>query len=101
MVTIVKTLDEVREILAVEQPRLCEMYKITALGIFGSYARGQQTEFSDIDVLVDYVQAPTLLNLIELRDHLSLLFGLKVDVVTRNGLKPRIRACVLKEAIYV
>jgi uncharacterized protein len=101
MVTTMKTLDEVREILSVEKSGLCETYQITTLGIFGSYAREQQTELSDIDVLVDYAQAPTLLSLIELREHLSLLFGLKVDVVTRNGLKPRLRERVLSEAIYV
>ncbi len=80
---------------------MCEKYQITELGIFGSYARGEQTEASDIDILVDYEIAPTLIMLIELRDYLSDLFGLKVDVVTKNGLKSRIRDRVLAEAIYI
>jgi hypothetical protein len=51
--------------------------------------------------LVDYETAPTFIMLVELRDYLSQLFGLKVDVVTKNGLKPRIRERVLAEAVYI
>jgi predicted nucleotidyltransferase len=51
--------------------------------------------------LVDYETAPTFIMLVEFRDYLSQLFGLKVDVVTKNGLKPRIRERVLAEAIYI
>jgi predicted nucleotidyltransferase len=69
--------------------------------VFGSYARGVQTEASDVDILVDYEVAPTFVMLVELRDYLSEVFGLKVDIVTKNGLKPRIRDRVLAEAIYV
>jgi predicted nucleotidyltransferase len=76
-------------------------YQITRLGIFGSYARGEQTDDSDIDVLVEYEKAPSLWRLIELRDYLSELFAVKVDVVTKNGLKARIRESVLAEVIYL
>jgi uncharacterized protein len=96
-----KTQAEVLQILANQKPSLLATYQITRLGIFGSYARGQQTEASDLDILVDYGQPPTLLKLIELRDYLSQLFALKVDVVTPNGLKPRIRDRVLSEVIYL
>ncbi len=80
---------------------LCENYQITEIGIFGSYARGEETQASDIDILVDYQTAPTFVMLVELRDYLSQLFGLKVDIVTKNGLKPRIRERVLAETIYI
>jgi uncharacterized protein len=56
---------------------------------------------SDIDVLIDYEQAPTLFKLVNLRDYLKELTGLSVDVVTKNGLKPRIRDQVLSEVIYL
>ena len=95
-----KNRDEVLQILANQKVLLLETYQITRLGIFGSYAREQQTEASDLDILVDYSQPPTLLKLIELRDYLSQLFTLKVNVVTQNGLKPRIRDQVLSEVIY-
>jgi predicted nucleotidyltransferase len=71
------------------------------MGIFGSYARGEQTETSDVDVLIDYEEAPTLFKLVELRSFLSELMGVKVDVVTKNGMKPRIRERVLSEVIFV
>ena len=96
-----KPIKEIREVLSLQKQSLCEIYQITEIGIFGSYARGEETEASDIDILVDYETAPTFIMLVEFRDYLSQLFGLKVDVVTKNGLKSRIRERVLAEAIYI
>jgi predicted nucleotidyltransferase len=96
-----RTRDEVLGILAQHKMLLLETYRITRLGVFGSYARGEQTDESDIDVLVEYDQAPSLWRLIELRDYLSELFANKVDVVTKNGLKARIKERVLAEVIYL
>jgi uncharacterized protein len=96
-----KTLDELKQILSQNKLLLQEHYQVTQLGIFGSYARGEQTPESGVDVLIDYEQAPTLFKLVELRDFLSSLTGLRVDVVTKNGLKPRIRERVLSEVVYL
>ena len=96
-----KTLDEIKQILSERKSWLCETYQITELGIFGSYARGEQTQDSDVDVLIDYSEAPTLFELVNLRDFLSDVTGLPVDVVTKNGLRPRIRDRVLSEVIYL
>ncbi|MEA5517222.1 nucleotidyltransferase family protein [Nodularia sp. UHCC 0506] len=96
-----KNINEIRQVLSLQKQSLCENYQITEIGIFGSYARGEETEASDIDILVDYETAPTFIMLVELRDYLSQLFGLKVDIVTKNGLKPRMRERVLSEAIYI
>ena len=96
-----KTLNEIRQVLSLQKQSICEIYRITEIGIFGSYARGDETEASDIDILVDYETAPTLIMLVELRDYLSQLFGIKVDIVTKNGLKPRIRERVLAEVVYI
>lgn len=96
-----KNLNKIRQVLSVQKKSLCEKYQITELGVFGSYARGEQTEASDVDILVNYEVAPTFVMLVELRDYLSEFFGLKVDIVTKNGLKSRIRDLVLAEAIYV
>ncbi len=96
-----KTLNEIRQVLSVQKPSLCTKYQITELGVFGSYARSEQTEVSDVDILVDYETPPTLVMLVELRDYLSQLFGLKVDVVTKSGLKSRIRERVLAEVVYI
>jgi uncharacterized protein len=96
-----KNLNEIRQILSVQKKFLCEKYQITELGVFGSYARGEQTDASDVDILVDYQVAPTFVMLVELRDYLSEIFDLKVDIVTKNGLNSRIRNRVLAEAIYI
>jgi predicted nucleotidyltransferase len=96
-----KSRDEVLKILVSQKSLLLANYGLTGLGIFGSYARDQQTEGSDLDLLVDYEKAPTLFKLIELRDYLSQLLMLRVDIVTRNGLKSRIRDRVLTEVIYL
>ncbi|MES1025484.1 nucleotidyltransferase family protein [Gloeocapsa sp. BRSZ] len=95
-----KTLDDVKQVLSQSKPRL-RQYQVTKLGIFGSYAREEQTIDSDLDILIDYDKAPTLFQLVELRDYLSEQVGLKVDLVTKNGLKPRIQARVLSEVVYV
>jgi predicted nucleotidyltransferase len=78
--------------------RIAAKHGARNLRIFGSVARGEARPDSDVDFLVDMEPGRTLFDLgallMELRDFL----GLKVDVVTEHGLKPRIREHVLKEA---
>ncbi len=96
-----KTLKEIKQLLQQQKTLFKEDYRITEIGIFGSYARGEETAESDIDVLVHYNQAPTLTKLVEFREYLISLTGMKVDVVTKNGLKPKLREKVLAEVIYL
>jgi len=56
------------------------------IGIFGSYARNEQTEGSDIDILVKFKRGITLLQLIRLENELSEKLGIKVDLVTEGAL---------------
>ena len=72
---------------------------VVRLRIFGSVARGTDDEKSDVDFLVDLEPGRSLLDLGGLGMDLQELLGTKVDVVTPNGLKPRIRARVLEEAV--
>ena len=95
------SLETLRTLIRQQKDMFRQRYRITEVGIFGSYARGEQTATSDVDVLVDYEQAPTLSRLIELREYLSNLIGVPVDVVTKKGLKPRIREQVLAEVVYL
>lgn len=69
------------------------------LGVFGSYVRGEQTGESDLDILVEFDETPGLLKYIELEYYLSDLLGVKVDLVTRTGLKPNVGKRVLNEVI--
>ena len=84
---IMYTLDEIKLILAKAKPELQKKYPISELGIFGSYARGDANENSDIDVLVDF-DGVIGMKYFDLIDDISLLFKTKVDVVSKRGIKP-------------
>ncbi|WP_445631848.1 nucleotidyltransferase family protein [Nostoc sp. DSM 114167] len=97
-----KTINEIRQILSLPKQSLYKIYQITEIGIFSSYAReSRQKQVIYIDILVDYEIASTFIMLVELRDYLSQLFGLKVDIITKSGLKPQIRDRVLAKTIYI
>jgi predicted nucleotidyltransferase len=83
------------------KPALRERFKVETIGIFGSYVRGEQKRKSDLDVLVEFSEPPSLFEFVELEDFLSQKLGLKVDLVMRDALKPRIKDNILKEAVYV
>jgi len=83
------------------KPVLKERFKVETIGIFGSYVRGEQKRKSDLDVLVEFSETPSLFEFVELEDFLSQKLGVKVDLVMRDALKPRIRDSILKEAVYV
>ena len=71
----------------------------TNVRVFGSVARGDDGESSDVDLLVDVGPGMTLLDLIGLERELADLIGAPVDVVPADALKPRLRASVLREAV--
>ncbi|MBW4625116.1 MAG: nucleotidyltransferase domain-containing protein [Brasilonema octagenarum HA4186-MV1] len=96
-----KTLEEIRRWLIQHKPVLQERYKVSELGIFGSYARQQQTETSDVDVLVEFSEIPSLLKFVNLENYLSDNLGVKVDLVHKGGLKPRIGERILTEVVYL
>lgn len=83
------------------KPSLQAEYHVAELGIFGSYARDEQTEGSDLDVLVEFEQPIGLLDLVRLENELSDRLGVDVDLVTRNSLKPRVEARITDDIVYV
>ena len=78
---------------------ICAKHGARNVRVFGSVARGEADEQSDIDLLVDMEPGRSLLDLGGLLMDLQALLGQKVDVVTERGLKPRIRERVLAEAV--
>ena len=96
-----KKLDEIKQILTEYKPIIQKHYKVSELGIFGSYIRGEQTENSDIDILVEFSETPTLFDLVGLEDDLSDRLGIKTDLVHKKGLKPHIGEFILSEVIYL
>jgi uncharacterized protein len=87
------------KILRKHLPELKEKYSVSYLGIFGSYIRGEQTKDSDLDILVEFDKILGLLKYIELEYYLSDLLGVKVDLVTRTGLKQNVEKHILNEVI--
>ena len=72
------------------------------VGIFGSYARGDNKKGSDIDILVEFKESPSLLTLIKLENDLSQILGIKVDLVTTGALKnKRIKKSIQKDLIKI
>jgi predicted nucleotidyltransferase len=96
-----KTLEEIKQWLVQHKSVLQEHYKVRELGIFGSYVRKEQTEASDVDVLVEFSETPSLLKFVNLENYLSDNLGIKVDLVHKGGLKPRIGERILKEVVYL
>lgn len=72
-------------------------YKPNKLGVFGSYARGENTKESDLDLLVEFGVRINLFDLIGLEQDLSETLGVKVDLVTERALSPRVRPYVDKD----
>lgn len=88
---ILKKLEENRETIT--------GFGVRRLGIFGSYVRGEHTETSDIDFLVEF-ERPTFKNYFGLKFFLEKLFECKVDLVFHDTIKPRIRNTILEETVY-
>jgi hypothetical protein len=79
--------------------RICARYGARNVRVFGSAARGQTDERSDLDLLVEMEPGRSLFDLGGLQYELERLLGCRVDVVTERGLKARIRDRVLREAV--
>jgi predicted nucleotidyltransferase len=68
------------------------------LRVFGSFARGVETSSSDLDLLVDFEPGRDLLDLVGLKQDLEKRLGIRVDVVTEQGMSPYLRSRILEEA---
>ena len=74
-------------------------FGVRRLGLFGSYARGEGTDSSDLDFLVD-LEHHTFDSYMDLKAFLEDLFGAEVDLVLVDAIKPRLRDTILGETIY-
>lgn len=82
------------------KPYLHDRYFVRELAIFGSYARNEQHVASDVDILVD-LERPLGLEFVDLALELEKILGFKVDLVSKNGIKPRYFSAIQKELHYV
>ena len=96
-----KSPKKIEEILKEHKKDLAEKYKVKEIGLFGSYVRGEQRKRSDVDILVEFQKVPDLFKFIELEMYLERILKKKVDLVEKNGLRPRLRDIILNEVVYV
>jgi uncharacterized protein len=92
--------EEILKKLSQVKPLLQQDYNLTTLALFGSYARNENTDESDIDIMVEFSE-PSFTNLCNTVDSLDELFkGTKVQIVTRGAIKPNYFEFVKPDLIY-
>jgi predicted nucleotidyltransferase len=74
-------------------------YRVQEIGVFGSVARGQEGEGSDVDVLVEFKESADLFDLVGLGQFLKSELARKVDVVSKSALRPEMREAILSEVL--
>lgn len=94
------TASNIEKTLRSLKPLLSEKYEVERIAYFGSYARGEQTDDSDIDILVEFRQ-PLGWAFFDLQDLLEEKLKKKVDLVSNRALKEQLRDTILRQTRYV
>ena len=82
-------------------PYIKDNYHTSTIEVFGSYIKKLQNPNSDLDILVTFSKTPSLIKFIELENFLSDKLGIKVDLVMKDSLKPRLRNSIIDTAVSV
>ena len=99
--TSLRSASELRGELHRLAPELAEKDQVESIALFGSYVRGDQRSDSDLDLLVAFRETPSLFKFLRLENYLGEKLGVKIDLVMRSTLKPRIGERILSEAELV
>jgi hypothetical protein len=92
---------EIINLIKASKPEITERFGVREVGLFGSYASGQEQASSDIDILVSFNRDVDLFEFIDLREYLEAKLQSKVDLVMASALKPTIGRRILAEVQYV
>ncbi len=96
-----RTIEELKSILIEHKSELENDYGVMEIGVFGSYIKHKENKSSDIDILIDFNNAVDLLTFVHLKNYLSDILKVNVDLVMKNALKPKIGDRILKEVVYI
>jgi predicted nucleotidyltransferase len=96
-----KRVEQIKKILQDHKATLKDKYGVIEIGLFGSYIKGYQNKASDVDILVEFEKAIDLFTFVQLKNHLSDLVGVNVDLVEKKALKPKIGKRILSETVYI
>jgi uncharacterized protein len=94
-----KSRKEMEKILKKNKSYLKKKFNVNEIGIFGSYARGEESKDSDVDILVTFSESIGW-EFIDLKEYLEEILDAEVDLVTIKALKPQLRDSILKEVVY-
>jgi predicted nucleotidyltransferase len=92
---------KIMEVLKNNKEFLKKNFRVTRIGIFGSFARNEETENSDIDILVEFEKTPDMVTFFSVEEFLEKKLNKKIDMVRPQGLKKHIKENVLSEVIYI
>jgi predicted nucleotidyltransferase len=95
-----QSLPEIKSVLSKHKQHLFTEYPIKSLAIFGSYARKDQTEESDLDLMVEF-NGKIGLRFIDLADEIESIIGFKVDLISKRGIKDKYYKSISSDLIYV
>ena len=88
---------KIRDILV----EVLKKYGVSKAAIFGSVARGDDTEDSDIDIIVEFVDGKSLLDLVALKLELQKMLGKEIDIITYNSIHPLLKEKILSEQVVI
>ncbi|OGJ42387.1 nucleotidyltransferase [Candidatus Peregrinibacteria bacterium RIFCSPLOWO2_01_FULL_39_12] len=91
--------EDIEKILKSQKSFLKEKFRVKKIGIFGSFARNEQSDDSDIDILVEFYE-PIGWDFFDLQEYLKNILKKNVDLVTKKALKPQIKTTILNEVKY-
>ncbi|MEA1927341.1 MAG: nucleotidyltransferase family protein [Candidatus Auribacterota bacterium] len=94
-------MNEIKTIIRRQSANLKKNYGLRVVGIFGSYARGEQQSESDIDLLVEILKPISILELVGAEIYLSEILGVKVELVPRRSVREEARETISREAVAI
>ena len=90
---------DILNVLEAHQSEISSRFGVSSLSLFGSVARDEAAEDSDVDILVTFLNTPGIFGFLELKEYLENLLQCSVDLVTRNALKKQFREQIMQEAV--
>ncbi|HZX10431.1 MAG TPA: nucleotidyltransferase family protein [Acidobacteriota bacterium] len=96
-----KKLTEIKKIIAENKQEILDKFAVKEIGIFGSTLTDEQSKNSDVDILVEFSRPVGFIHFMRLENYLSDLLQIKVDLVTKEALKPYIGKLILQDVVYV
>jgi uncharacterized protein len=87
--------------LKAQKAILFKKYKIKNIGIFGSYIRNEETNDSDIDILVEFTETPGMKEFFQAEEYLEKLLNKKIDMVREKAIRKELKEEIMSEVIYI